>query len=57
MLGEHEVPVIDDTAEPLSEGDRRWDDLAPAVGIAVATLIAVPMWAFIAWIIQGISRS
>jgi hypothetical protein len=29
--------------------------LAPAVGIAAALLIALPMWAFIAWLIQGIS--
>ena len=55
MLGQHEVPGIEDAAEPLSDSDRRWDDLDPAVGIAAALLIALPMWASIAWLIQGIS--
>jgi hypothetical protein len=55
VLGEHEVPGIDDAAEPLSGGDNRRDDSAPAVGIAVAILIAFPVWVLLAWVIRGIS--
>jgi hypothetical protein len=41
VLGQHEVPGIEDAAEPLSDSDKRWGDLGPAVGIAAALLIAL----------------
>jgi hypothetical protein len=42
-------------AEPWRDSKKRVNDAqAPAVGIAIAVLIAVLMWTFIAWIMEQI---